>query len=64
MPRNARLLRLYLHTSAHEAAHVIQQRNGVQRKDGVGRDGDKYDTNGMPMQWPMPWFEEEVSGVC
>ncbi|HTE53210.1 MAG TPA: DUF4157 domain-containing protein, partial [Kofleriaceae bacterium] len=31
-----------LHTAAHEAAHVIQQRGGVQLADGVGRSGDMY----------------------
>jgi len=32
-----------LHTAAHEAAHVIQQRGGVQLKDGVGQVGDAYE---------------------
>jgi hypothetical protein len=32
-----------LHTAAHEAAHVVQQRGGVQLKDGVGRAGDAYE---------------------
>jgi hypothetical protein len=32
-----------LHTAAHEAAHVVQQRGGVQLKDGVGRAGDIYE---------------------
>ncbi len=32
-----------LHTAAHEAAHVVQQRGGVQLKDGVGRAGDFYE---------------------
>ena len=32
-----------LHTSAHEAAHVVQQRGGVQLKDGVGQAGDVYE---------------------
>ena len=32
-----------LHTAAHEAAHVVQQRGGVQLKDGVGRAGDTYE---------------------
>ncbi|HTE55742.1 MAG TPA: hypothetical protein VK698_33035, partial [Kofleriaceae bacterium] len=32
-----------LHTAAHEAAHVIQQRGGVQLADGVGRSGDMYE---------------------
>ena len=32
-----------LHTAAHEAAHVVQQRGGVQLKGGVGRAGDAYE---------------------
>ena len=32
-----------LHTAAHEAAHVVQQRAGVQLPDGVGRAGDAYE---------------------
>jgi hypothetical protein len=32
-----------LHTAAHEAAHVVQQRGGVQLKSGVGRTGDAYE---------------------
>lgn len=32
-----------LHTAAHEAAHVVQQRDGVQRKGGLGEDGDVYE---------------------
>jgi hypothetical protein len=32
-----------LHTAAHEAAHVIQQRGGVQLAGGVGREGDPYE---------------------
>jgi hypothetical protein len=32
-----------LHTVAHEAAHVVQQRGGVQPSDGVGRPGDAYE---------------------
>jgi hypothetical protein len=34
-----------LHTAAHEAAHVIQQREGVHIQGGVGRDGDEYERN-------------------
>ena len=34
-----------LHTVAHEAAHVIQQRSGVQLKGGVGQEGDAYEKN-------------------
>jgi hypothetical protein len=32
-----------LHTVAHEAAHVVQQRGGVQLKGGVGATGDAYE---------------------
>lgn len=32
-----------LHTTAHEAAHVVQQRAGVHLKGGVGEDGDAYE---------------------
>jgi hypothetical protein len=32
-----------LHTAAHEAAHVVQQRAGVQLKGGVGAEGDAYE---------------------
>jgi len=32
-----------LHTAAHEAAHAIQQRGGVQLKGGVGEVGDAYE---------------------
>ena len=32
-----------LHTAAHEAAHVVQQRGGVQLKGGVGDAGDAYE---------------------
>jgi hypothetical protein len=32
-----------LHTAAHEAAHVIQQRAGVHLKSGVGEVGDTYE---------------------
>ncbi|MFO0745675.1 MAG: DUF4157 domain-containing protein [Myxococcota bacterium] len=32
-----------LHTAAHEAAHVIQQRGGVSLSGGVGRAGDRYE---------------------
>ena len=32
-----------LHTAAHEAAHVVQQRDGVQLKGGVGEVGDRYE---------------------
>ncbi|MFO0579315.1 MAG: DUF4157 domain-containing protein [Polyangia bacterium] len=32
-----------LHTAAHEAAHVVQQQQGVQLKGGVGRVGDPYE---------------------
>ncbi len=32
-----------LHTSAHEAAHIVQQRGGVQLAGGVGEAGDRYE---------------------
>jgi hypothetical protein len=32
-----------LHTAAHEAAHVVQQRGGVHLKGGVGTSGDEYE---------------------
>lgn len=32
-----------LHTAAHEAAHVVQQRGGVQLKGGVGESGDSHE---------------------
>ncbi|HET9624796.1 MAG TPA: DUF4157 domain-containing protein [Kofleriaceae bacterium] len=32
-----------LHTVAHEAAHVVQQRGGVQCKGGVGAEGDEHE---------------------
>lgn len=32
-----------LHTAAHEAAHVVQQRSGVHLKGGVGQAGDVYE---------------------
>ncbi len=34
-----------LHTVAHEAAHVVQQRGGVHLKGGVGQAGDEYERN-------------------
>jgi hypothetical protein len=32
-----------LHTAAHEAAHVVQQRSGIQLSGGVGQAGDRYE---------------------
>jgi hypothetical protein len=32
-----------LHTAAHEAAHVVQQRAGVHLSGGVGQEGDPYE---------------------
>ncbi|MED5373371.1 MAG: DUF4157 domain-containing protein [Myxococcota bacterium] len=37
------LKRTDLHTAAHEAAHVVQQRGGVQLSGGVGAAGDVYE---------------------
>lgn len=34
-----------LHTAAHEAAHLVQQRVGVHLRDGIGRVGDPYERN-------------------
>lgn len=34
-----------LHTAAHEAAHVVQQRAGVSLSGGVGKVGDSYEQN-------------------
>jgi hypothetical protein len=34
-----------LHTMAHELAHVVQQRAGVQLTGGVGSEGDQYERN-------------------
>lgn len=34
-----------LHTAAHEAAHVVQQRAGVQVPGGMGQSGDRYEQN-------------------
>jgi hypothetical protein len=34
-----------LHTAAHEAAHVVQQRRGVQLSGGVGSVGDAYEAH-------------------
>lgn len=34
-----------LHTAAHEAAHVVQQRSGVQLAGGIGEAGDAYETH-------------------
>lgn len=32
-----------LHTAAHEAAHIVQQRGGVSLAGGVGEQGDRYE---------------------
>jgi hypothetical protein len=34
-----------LHTAAHEAAHIVQQKAGVQLSGGVGKAGDPYEKN-------------------
>jgi hypothetical protein len=34
-----------LHTVAHEAAHVVQQRSGVQLAKNIGKVGDRYETH-------------------
>jgi hypothetical protein len=32
-----------LHTAAHEAAHIVQQRSGIHLKGGIGEEGDAYE---------------------
>lgn len=32
-----------LHTAAHEAAHIVQQKAGVQLRGGIGKEGDPYE---------------------
>jgi hypothetical protein len=34
-----------LHTAAHEAAHVVQQRGGVQLEGGLGAEGDEHEAH-------------------
>jgi hypothetical protein len=34
-----------LHTAAHEAAHIVQQRSGVSLEGGVGKAGDSYENH-------------------
>ena len=34
-----------LHTAAHEAAHIVQQRSGVSLEGGVGKTGDSYENH-------------------
>jgi hypothetical protein len=34
-----------LHTAAHEAAHIVQQRHGVELEGAVGKAGDAYERN-------------------
>ena len=34
-----------LHTAAHEAAHVVQQRAGVSLSGGIGKEDDQYEKN-------------------
>ncbi|MGB0590267.1 MAG: eCIS core domain-containing protein [Myxococcota bacterium] len=34
-----------LHTAAHEAAHIVQQRGGVSLEGGVGKVGDSYEAH-------------------
>ncbi len=34
-----------LHTAAHEAAHVVQQRAGISLRGGMGQAGDKYENH-------------------
>ncbi len=34
-----------MHTAAHEAAHTVQQKGGVNLAGGVGQEGDRYEQN-------------------
>ena len=43
-----------LHTAAHEAAHVVQQRAGVSVQHGVGKVGDKYESHADAVKWFRP----------
>jgi len=42
-----------LHTAAHEAAHIVQQRGGVQLKGASARRA--MNTSAMPMPWQIGW---------
>jgi Domain of unknown function (DUF4157) len=63
-----------LHTVAHEAAHVIQQRARVQLADGVGRPGDAYERHadavanrvvrGEPVQHLLEGHEAAGTGTA
>lgn len=47
-----------LHTAAHEAAHIVQQRQGVSLPGGVGSVGDSYEKHADAVA------ERVVSGQC
>jgi hypothetical protein len=51
-----------LHTAAHEAAHVVQQRQGVHLKGGVGQEGDAYEQQAA--QSRITWCAASLSGTC
>ena len=51
-----------LHTVAHEAAHVVQQRAGVSLKDGVGDAGDR--TSNTPTRSPTRWWWGATRSRC
>ncbi|HYH47520.1 MAG TPA: DUF4157 domain-containing protein, partial [Thermoanaerobaculia bacterium] len=44
-----------LRTAAHEAAHVVQQRAGVQLDGGVGDVGDRYERNADAVANEVAW---------
>lgn len=62
-----------LHTAAHEAAHVVQQRDGVSLPGGVGQSGDAHEQNanavadrvvqGLPAGALLPSPERAANGT-
>ncbi|HWN71006.1 MAG TPA: DUF4157 domain-containing protein [Haliangium sp.] len=51
-----------LHTAAHEAAHVVQQRAGVQLDNGVARRATRTSETRTP--WPTPWSGASLARAC
>jgi len=51
-----------LHTAAHEAAHVIQQRAGVHLKGGLGEVGDTHERHAT--QSPTRWCAASRPSPC
>src|SRR5262249_50044023 len=56
-----------LHTAAHEAAHTVQQRAGVQLKGNLGSSGDKYERQAdrvadlvVQGKWAQPVLDQIV----